>query len=141
MLLLFCISWGADTGGYFIGIMFGKHKLCEKLSPKKTIEGSLAGAISSILLALLLGNDIGLQIWQSFCLGLIITVFAQLGDLVESMMKRDAGAKDASDILPGHGGFLDRADSYIFTVAATYCYFYYFVSSYPYMYYSYKTTS
>ncbi|MCQ2957985.1 MAG: phosphatidate cytidylyltransferase [Candidatus Gastranaerophilales bacterium] len=115
-----------DVVAYFAGCKFGKHKLWEEVSPKKTIEGSLSGAICTILLALLLGNDMGFQVWQSVSLGLIITIFAQLGDLVESMMKRDAGAKDASDILPGHGGLLDRADSYIFTVAVTY-YFLYFV--------------
>lgn len=129
ILTVVCITV-TDVGAYFAGSKFGKHKLWEAISPNKTIEGSVAGATASLLLALLVGYDIGLNWWQSVGAGLIITIFAQLGDLVESMMKRDAGAKDASDILPGHGGFLDRADSYIFTVAVAYYYFYYFVA-YP----------
>ncbi len=116
-----------DVAAYFVGCKFGKHKLWEAVSPKKTIEGSMAGAFFSIAFALFIGYFIGLEWWQSFLAGLLITIFAQLGDLIESMMKRDAGAKDASNILPGHGGFLDRADSYIFTVAITYYFFYYFV--------------
>ena len=88
-----------DVGAYFVGCKFGKHKLWEAISPKKTIEGSLAGAFFSVIFALFVGYFIGLAFWQSFVIGLLITIFAQLGDLVESMMKRDAGAKDASDIL------------------------------------------
>ena len=127
VILTVCCITVTDVAAYFAGYKFGKHKLWTEISPKKTIEGSLAGTVASILLALLLGNDIGLQLWQSLCLGILITVFAQLGDLVESMMKRDAGAKDASDILPGHGGLLDRADSYIFTVPVIYYFMYYFI--------------
>jgi len=126
IITVVCVTC-TDVGAYFAGCKFGKHKLFEAISPNKTIEGSVAGAIASVALALLVGYDIGLNLWQSVAIGLIITIFAQLGDLVESMIKRDAGAKDASDILPGHGGFLDRADSYIFTVAVCYYFFYYFV--------------
>ncbi len=128
LLLTVCCITVTDVVAYFAGSKFGKHKLWEAVSPKKTIEGSLAGAICCIALAVLIGFDIQISVWQSIFAGVIITVFAQLGDLVESMMKRDAGTKDASDILPGHGGFLDRADSYIFTVAIAYYYFYYFVA-------------
>ena len=116
-----------DVGAYFVGCKFGKHKLWEAVSPKKTIEGSVAGATFSILFAVFIGHILGLALWQSLLAGALITISAQLGDLVESMMKRDAGAKDASDILPGHGGLLDRADSYIFTVAVVYYFVYYFV--------------
>lgn len=126
ILMVFCITV-TDVAAYFAGKKFGKHKLWEEISPKKTIEGSIAGVIASIFFAIICGNWLDMALWQSITAGILITIFAQLGDLVESMMKRDAGAKDASDILPGHGGFLDRADSYIFTVAVAYYFFYYFV--------------
>ena len=126
ILLVVCITV-TDVGAYFVGCKFGKHKLWEAVSPKKTIEGSVAGAFFTIIFALAIGFPLGIVWWKSLVLGIIITLFAQLGDLVESMMKRDAGAKDASDILPGHGGLLDRADSYIFTVAIAYYYFYYVI--------------
>lgn len=126
VLMVFCITV-TDVAAYFAGKKFGKHKLWEEISPKKTIEGSVAGAIASVFFAIISGAWVNMPLWQSITAGLLITVFAQLGDLVESMMKRDAGAKDASDIIPGHGGFLDRADSYIFTVAVAYYYFYYVV--------------
>ena len=126
IMLVVCIT-ATDVGAYFIGCKFGKHKLWEAVSPKKTIEGSAAGAIFAILFALGIGSALEMAWWQSLLAGITITLFAQLGDLVESMMKRDASVKDASDILPGHGGFLDRADSYIFTVAIAYYFFYYIV--------------
>jgi len=116
-----------DAGAYFVGSKFGKHKLWEAISPNKTIEGSIGGALITLALCLLLGYDFSMGLWQSLGAAILVTVFAQLGDLVESMLKRDAGAKDASDILPGHGGFLDRADSYIFTAPILYYYFYYVV--------------
>ncbi|MDD3594350.1 MAG: phosphatidate cytidylyltransferase [Candidatus Gastranaerophilales bacterium] len=119
-----------DVFAYYIGKNFGKTKLWPEVSPKKTIEGAAGGALFAILACLVIGYFINLSFWQSFFAGVIITASAQFGDLFESMIKRDAGTKDSSDILPGHGGFLDRADSYIFTVAATYYYFYYFVA-YP----------
>ncbi len=125
-LMVICIT-ATDVFAYFGGCKFGKHKLWPAVSPKKTIEGSVAGIFGSLLFSLLIGYFIGLELWQSIAVGLVITISAQLGDLIESSMKRDAGAKDASDILPGHGGFLDRADSYIFTTATTYYFFYYFV--------------
>ena len=128
ILMVLCITI-TDVAAYFAGKKFGKHKLWEEISPKKTIEGSLAGATTSVLFAILCGGWWNMPLWQSITVGLLITIFAQLGDLVESMMKRDAGAKDASDILPGHGGFLDRADSYIFTVAVAYYFFYYIVEN------------
>ncbi len=126
VLVVFCITV-TDVAAYFAGKKFGKHKLWEEISPKKTIEGSIAGVVSAIFFAIITGAWLNMALWQSITAGILITVFAQLGDLLESMMKRDAGAKDASDIIPGHGGLLDRADSYIFTVAVAYYFFYYFV--------------
>ena len=126
ILMVLCITI-TDVAAYFAGKKFGRHKLWEEISPKKTIEGSIAGVLAAIFFAIISGAWLNMALWQSITAGILITVFAQLGDLVESMMKRDAGAKDASDILPGHGGFLDRADSYIFTVAIAYYFFYYFV--------------
>ena len=99
----------------------------EVISPKKTIEGAIGGAFFAILSAVIVGYIVHLELWQSLLAGVVITLAAQFGDLFESMLKRDAGTKDSSNILPGHGGFLDRADSYVFTVAVTYYFFYYIV--------------
>lgn len=126
LLTVFGIT-ATDVAAYVVGCKFGKHKLWEVISPKKTIEGSLAGTIASIFVTVFFGTLINMPLWQTLALSILVTIFAQWGDLVESMMKRDAGAKDASDILPGHGGLLDRADSYIFTVAVAFYFLYYFV--------------
>lgn len=127
LILMFFTILMTDIGAYFFGCRFGKTKLAEVISPKKTVEGAIAGAICAIITSMLIGFVIGLEWYQSFFAGLLITVFAQLGDLSESLIKRDAGVKDSGDSLPGHGGFLDRADSYIFTAPVAYYYFNYFV--------------
>ena len=102
-----------DIGAYYFGVNFGKHKLAEVISPKKTIEGALGGALCAILVSCLGVFYTDLSLLQTIIGGLIITMSAQLGDLSESLIKRDAGVKDSSDILPGHGGMLDRFDGYI----------------------------
>ena len=91
------------------------------------MEGAIGGTIAGILMSVLIGNFIGLSITHSLIAGFILSLTAQLGDLVESMFKREVGIKDSGTILPGHGGMLDRADSYIFTAAAGFYYFKYFV--------------
>lgn len=115
-LLLFVMSlvWAADTGAYFVGKAIGRHKLCPRVSPGKTIEGMLGGVVAASLLALGVTQALGLPWRESgvLLLASVVAVFASvLGDLVESMFKREAGIKDSGQILPGHGGIMDRIDS------------------------------
>ncbi len=112
-----------DTGAYFFGKRYGKHKLSAVISPKKTVEGAVAGTILSIGVCMMGVFYTELTLLECIIGGFIITIFAQLGDLSESLIKRDAGVKDSSNILPGHGGFLDRCDSYIFALPVAYYYF------------------
>ena len=118
-----------DIGCYYIGTKFGKHKLAPVISPNKTIEGSLGGAFFAVVGAVVVGYFFQLEWYLAVLAGLICTVFAQIGDLSESLIKRDAGVKDSGHSLPGHGGFLDRADSFIFTIPMMYYFCYYFVFS------------
>ena len=116
-----------DIAAYYFGVKFGKHKLCPVISPKKTIEGAVAGGACAVVAGLIIGKLIGISLYHSFVLAVIVTVMAQLGDLSESLIKRDAGVKDSGNSLPGHGGFLDRADSYLFSVPVAYYYIKYFI--------------
>src|SRR5574344_261839 len=129
VLMLFVTVLLTDTGAYLFGKNFGKHKLAQIISPNKTIEGSLGGAFCAIIGALIVGHFIHLIWYHSLIVGFLATLFAQIGDLSESLIKRDAGVKDSVVLLPGHGGFLDRADSYIFTIPVLFYYFKYFVVS------------
>ena len=116
-----------DTGAYYIGRHFGKHKLAPVISPNKTVEGSLSGIVLAVIGALTVGYFINLEWYFSVIAGILCTVFAQIGDLSESLIKRDAGVKDSGHSLPGHGGFLDRTDSFIFTIPIMYYFCYYFI--------------
>ena len=127
LILIFFVILFTDIAAYFFGIRFGKHKLSPVISPKKTIEGAAAGGICAVISGLIIGKLIGISLYHSFVLSLLITVFAQLGDLSESLIKRDAGVKDSGNSLPGHGCFLDRADSYLFSVPVAYYYIKYFI--------------
>ena len=127
VVLMFTAILLTDIGAYYIGRHFGKHKLAQVISPNKTIEGSLGGIFFALLGAFAVGYFLDLEWYFSLILGLICTVFGQLGDLSESLIKRDAGVKDSGDALPGHGGFLDRCDSFIFTIPAMYYFCYYFI--------------
>ena len=105
------ILWSNDTGAYLSGRSFGKHKLFERISPNKTWEGFIGGVLFAMLIALNLEQYFGaLQKWEWVTMAAIIGVFGTLGDLVESMLKRSLGVKDSGNILPGHGGLLDRFD-------------------------------
>jgi phosphatidate cytidylyltransferase len=128
LLILFAVLV-TDTFCYIVGCRYGKHKLSPVISPNKTIEGSLGGTVMCMVFSLGIGIAIGLPYYHATILGLLIAVFAQIGDLCESMIKRDAGVKDSSNILPGHGGFLDRTDSYILTIPVVYYYLQYCVNN------------
>jgi phosphatidate cytidylyltransferase len=116
--------WTCDSGAYYAGRAFGKHKLFERVSPKKTWEGAIGGAITAILVASALRYWLlpMLTVADGIVIGLIVGIFGQIGDLAESHLKRDAGVKDSSSIIPGHGGILDRFDSLMFVAPLVYLY-------------------
>lgn len=118
-------TWASDTFAYFAGCALGRHKLCEPISPKKTIEGFIGGLIGTTASVAGLGVFFGFDVPMMAVLGLIICVIATLGDLVESVVKRYTGIKDSGNIIPGHGGIWDRFDSVIYTAPFVY-YFMYF---------------
>jgi phosphatidate cytidylyltransferase len=122
IFMIFAITWIQDTAAYFVGRYLGRHKMAPVLSPKKTWEGAAGGLVGSVaagvLSALLFGLPISLP--QAVLLGLVGGVVGPLGDLAESLIKRQVGLKDAGNLIPGHGGILDRADSLLFTGAVLY---------------------
>ncbi|MFC1993829.1 phosphatidate cytidylyltransferase [Chloroflexota bacterium] len=117
-------TFAFDTTSYFIGRTWGKHKLAPSISPNKTWEGVAGGIVGAMAAAIILAIIFGLEIsyWQLLLLGFLIAIFAQLGDLAESSIKRSAKVKDAGSIIPGHGGLLDRLDSVLFTGVVVYYY-------------------
>jgi phosphatidate cytidylyltransferase len=121
--LVFIIAFGTDTFAYIAGNLFGKRKLCPKISPKKTIEGSIGGILGSTILLIIYSIYFNLNpMWKIILLSIVCSVIAQLGDLAASKIKRICGIKDYGSIMPGHGGVLDRFDSIIFTVPVIYYY-------------------
>lgn len=130
-LCVFIFLWTNDTGAYCSGSLFGKHKLFPRISPGKTWEGSIGGAVLVLAMAAAIHflfphieEELGLSIWQWMGLGLVIVVFGTWGDLVESLFKRTLGIKDSGNILPGHGGMLDRFDSSLMAMPAAVVYLY-----------------
>ena len=124
LIILFCLIWINDIFAYLTGMAIGKHKLFERISPKKTIEGSLGGLMMTILTAFLV-NHFWLHTMSDLKMmgmALVVVVFGSLGDLCESMMKRQAGVKDSGNVIPGHGGILDRFDATFLAVPFVYCY-------------------
>ncbi len=113
MVAYMCIVWGNDSFAYLFGMLFGKHRLNEKISPKKSWEGFYGGVISSMILAGVIACIFGDSYIKWLGLGFIVSTTGVLGDLVESMFKRDCGVKDSGVIIPGHGGWLDRVDGLI----------------------------
>ncbi len=113
VLTLFASIWACDSGAYFAGRAFGRHKLFERVSPKKTWEGAVAGFVAAVGAFLLMRALVlpYLSVAEALVCGVIVGSFGQLGDLAESLLKRDAGLKDSSTLIPGHGGILDRFDS------------------------------
>jgi len=124
IISILVIIWANDTFAYLVGRSIGRNKLFEKVSPKKTIEGFLGGIIFAVMAGLLLANFyLNQSMIHWLIIALIIGVFGTLGDLIESKFKRNADVKDSGNIMPGHGGFLDRLDSIIF--AAPFIYLFY----------------
>ncbi|MFZ7132093.1 MAG: phosphatidate cytidylyltransferase [Eubacteriales bacterium] len=124
--LVFIICFSTDTFAYLIGIRFGKHKLCPNISPKKSVEGAIAGTIGSVIMSLTYGyllnffNLLDFSLYYYFILAFITSILSQFGDLTASLIKRYFGVKDFGNILPGHGGVLDRFDSIIFAAPIVY---------------------
>ena len=125
VISIFAIIWICDSAAYYVGTAFGKRKLFSRVSPNKSWEGASAGFIAAVAAAVLAKFFFleYLSLGSSVVLGVIIGVFGQLGDLFESLLKRDFGVKDSSSIIPGHGGILDRFDSLIMVSPVIYLYF------------------
>ena len=137
VLSMFVFIWANDSFAYLIGSLFGRHRMFERVSPKKSWEGFVGGNIFALVAAylmsildqplsnLLVGHDgASLELWQWLVFAQIVVVFGTLGDLVESLLKRTLGVKDSGVAIPGHGGWLDRFDSLIFATPVVACYLY-----------------
>ncbi|QIK76960.1 phosphatidate cytidylyltransferase [Nocardioides piscis] len=128
VIVFIALTVASDTGGYVAGVLFGKHPMAPVVSPKKSWEGFAGSLVACVaagvaLVSLFLHGDW----WVGVLLGLVVVVMATLGDLCESVMKRDLGIKDMSQIIPGHGGLMDRLDSLVATVAPTWLVLHYLV--------------
>jgi phosphatidate cytidylyltransferase len=122
ILVLFAIVWVGDSAAYYCGRLFGKHLLAPQLSPRKTVEGAVAGLIGSIAGGIIMSSWLIGEPWQvAGLLSGVAGLAGQVGDLCESALKRSAHVKDSSSILPGHGGILDRLDSLLFAAPVLYC--------------------
>lgn len=124
LLGFFAMVWCNDTGAYVVGVSIGKHKLYERISPKKTWEGFIGGVIFTMGAAWGIYEWTGIsQLWVWLLAGVVISFFGTIGDLVESMLKRNVDIKDSGSILPGHGGVLDRFDAVLFSAPMVYALF------------------
>ncbi len=113
-----------DTAAYLAGSAFGRHRFFPQLSPRKSVEGSIAGLVGAVVVAAVLGRVLlGITPWVGGAGGLLVAIVAQAGDLAESALKRQGGAKDSSHLIPGHGGLLDRLDSLVLVAPAVYCFY------------------
>jgi phosphatidate cytidylyltransferase len=129
VLLAFFLTWSCDTGAYVVGRRFGRRPLWREISPRKTVEGAIGGFASAVLAAFIARVWFAhyLRWWDALALGVLVGVFAQVGDLVESLLKRDARHDDSSDLIPGHGGILDRFDSLYFGAPIVFYYLVYVI--------------
>ncbi len=122
-LAIYIFIWVNDTGAYLSGITLGRHKMFPRISPKKSWEGAVGGALATIGSAFIVAHFYTfMELWQWIGMALVVVVFGTFGDLTESMMKRQLDIKDSGHILPGHGGFLDRLDSMLFAIPAVVAY-------------------
>lgn len=132
VFLVFIGSFATDTCAYFAGTFLGKRKLCVEISPKKTVEGAIGGILGCILFMVLYAVFIknvlhyNINIWGFIILALLASVFSEIGDLAASVIKRQYKVKDFGNILPGHGGVMDRLDSILFVAPLVYYFLYYF---------------
>ncbi len=124
VFFLLLVVWLGDSGAYYVGKKFGRHKLSPRISPKKTIEGLAGGITASIVAAIVIHYTFfpNFPLHHAVIAGAILSFAGVIGDLAESMWKRSAAVKDSGTLLPGHGGFLDRFDSILFTAPILYCY-------------------
>jgi phosphatidate cytidylyltransferase len=124
VFFLLLVVWVGDSGAYYVGKQFGKHKLSPRISPKKTVEGLIGGMTASIIAAIVAHYTFfpKFPLLHAIIAGVILSFAGVIGDLAESMWKRSAAVKDSGTLLPGHGGFLDRFDSILFTAPILYCY-------------------
>ncbi|WP_373798375.1 phosphatidate cytidylyltransferase [Bacteroides heparinolyticus] len=124
-LSIFVFIWLSDTGAYCVGSLIGKHRLFERISPKKSWEGSIGGGAFSIASSLVFAHFFPFMSWWQWAgLATVVVIFGTWGDLTESLMKRQLGIKDSGNILPGHGGMLDRFDSALMAIPAAVVYLY-----------------
>jgi phosphatidate cytidylyltransferase len=124
IISILVIIWANDTFAYLVGITMGKNKLFERISPKKTIEGFVGGVVFAVVGGILLAQFyLHQDILKWIIIAMIVSAFGTLGDLIESKFKRLAGVKDSGNIMPGHGGFLDRLDSIIFVAPFVYLFY------------------
>lgn len=118
---VFFVVWATDTCAFLVGMVFGRHSLAPEVSPKKSVEGAIGGLVGSAAVGLLGWHYIHGLSWESYlALALAAGVSAQVGDLAESALKRSAGVKDSGHLIPGHGGILDRFDSFLFALPLVY---------------------
>jgi len=123
IFMLFVLIWSSDTFAYLTGKFFGKHKMAPRISPKKTWEGFAGGVVLTLILGFFVEQYFPELRGNWMIVGFLVSVFAPLGDLVESQLKRSFAVKDSGNIIPGHGGVLDRLDSFLICVPVVYLYF------------------
>jgi phosphatidate cytidylyltransferase len=121
-IILLLTIWASDTSAYFMGKTFGKRLLAPRISPKKTFAGLFGALFGGAVLTLAFGRMLGMDIIESIVVGSMIGLLGQLGDIFESIAKRVYGVKDSSALIPGHGGMLDRIDSFLFSTPFLYHY-------------------
>ena len=133
VILVIFVTFATDSAAYLVGRTWGRHKMAPVISPGKTWEGAAGGLVGGVAATVVLAMIMDMtphpmNIGETIGLGLLIPVFAQIGDLAESLLKRTAGVKDAGHLIPGHGGMLDRMDSIIFSVVITYYFVVWFIA-------------
>lgn len=131
VFLALLATFGSDTAAYFVGRALGRHRLAPRISPAKTWEGAIGGLFGAVIISLLFTLPTPLQLplgcGQAAFLGVLVSIFGQLGDLAESWLKRHTGVKDSGTLMPGHGGLLDRMDSIVLAGMVVYLYYIFFV--------------
>jgi len=126
--LVYIIAFGTDTFAYFVGVFFGKHKLCPHVSPKKTVEGAIGGIVGCTILTIIYFKVLGINNFlYTIIFSIFVSAFSMIGDLLASKIKREHGIKDFGNFLPGHGGILDRFDSLLFVAPVVYYFVNYFI--------------